>query len=424
MAEPMGATGEEGKAVELQQSQSSEPDGAARPGELRPAQRPPWPVPLSPPLIREDQLIDVLEAYRSGWLTMGSRTKDLELKFEAYSGAPHCLAVSSCSAALHLACLSSGVGRGDEVVLPSLTFAATANAVAHTGAECVFADIESLERPWVSVESVEAAITPASKAVIAVWYAGYGGEVSELAALAASHGLHLIEDAAHGSGSWLGERHAGTFGTAGALSFSGGKNLGIGEGGMVMTADPQIAQRVRSLRWHGISSSTWERSGDMSLAYDVSEAGFNYRIDDPRAALARARLRYLDEENAARAEIASTYRAAFGEREQITMVAPSPENEQPSHCMFTIVLDRTVDRDAFRASLAEHGVETSIHFPPLHLSRAYRATGIRLPVTEEFARRAVSLPIFPHMEEWQVELAIDAVNAAVGKARGGPAGIL
>lgn len=398
---------------------SSGTDGSARAGEVRPAQRPPWPVPLSPPLIREDQLIEVLETYRSGWLTMGSRTKDLELKFEAYSGAPHCLALSSCSAALHLACLCVGLGRGDEVILPSLTFAATANAVAHTGAECVFADIESLERPWLSAESVQAAITSASKAVITVWYAGFGGEIRELTTLAASLGLELIEDAAHGSGAWLGERHAGTFGTLGALSFSGGKNMGIGEGGMLLTADPEFAERVHHLRWHGITSSTWERSGDMSLGYDVREAGFNYRIDDPRAALARARLRYLDEENAARAEIASTYRTAFGDREQITLIAPSPADEQPSYCMFTIVLDSAVDRDAFRASLAERGVETSIHFPPLHLSRAYRGSGVRLPVTEEFARRAISLPIFPHMEEWQVELAIEAVNTAVGKARTG-----
>jgi dTDP-4-amino-4,6-dideoxygalactose transaminase len=372
-----------------------------------------WQVPLAPPLIRDEQLMQVLETYRSGWLTMGEQTRRLESDFSDYSGAKHCLAVSSCSAALHLACVSTELGRGDTVVLPSLTFAATANAAARTGATCVFADIAGLERPWITTETVEPALDASTRAIMPVWYGGHPGDVPGLVDLAVAAGVAVIEDAAHACGSRVGERHAGTFGLAGAISFSGSKNLGIGEGGMFLTNDSELAERVGRLRWHGVTASTWDRHRDVSLSYEVAEPGFNYRIDDPRAALARTRLGYLDEENRDRERIAAVYRRAFEQSELIRPTAPFPAGDRWSHCLFVVVLDPEVDRDRFRAELAERGVQTSVHFPPLHLSPAY-ASGAHLPITEEFARRAVSLPIFPQMEEWQQELVIDACLQAAG----------
>ena len=274
-----------------------------------------WKVPLASPRLLESELHEAMDAYRSGWLCMGPRTAELEASICAYTGSRYAVAVSSCTAALHLACLSAGLGPGDSVVVPSLAFAATANAIAHTGAAPRFAEIAGIDRPWLSAEAAEAAIEPSTKAIMAMSHGGHPGEIEELAELASRRGLALIEDAAHGSGSWQAGRHLGTFGLAGALSFSASKNLGIGEGGVLLSDDEGVERRARSLRWHGISASTWERHRAENPEYTIEEVGFNYRIADPSAALVNARLRRLDEDNRRRAEIAAAYRAAFGSEE-------------------------------------------------------------------------------------------------------------
>jgi dTDP-4-amino-4,6-dideoxygalactose transaminase len=375
-------------------------------------------VPLASPCLLESELQEAIAAYRSGWLCMGPRTTELEASMCAYTGAAHAVAVSSCSAALHVACLAAGLGPGDTAIVPSLAFAATANAIAIAGAAPRFAEIAAIERPWLSVEAAEAAIEPSTRAIVAMSYGGHPGELAELAELAERHGLALIEDAAHASGSWLGGRHVGTFGMSGALSFSASKNLGVGEGGMLLTDDAEVARRARALRWHGISASTWERRKAAAPEYTVEEIGLNYRIDDPRAALVNARLRRLDEDNRRRAEVDAAYRAAFDDAEGLIPVEAPPAGERASHCVFAIVLDEGIERADFRERLSARGVETSIHFPPLHTSPAYGET-TALPITEAFAERAVSLPIFPQMEDWQRELVIEAtLEAAAARPQG------
>jgi dTDP-4-amino-4,6-dideoxygalactose transaminase len=378
-------------------------------------------VPLASPLLLEPELQAAIAAYRSGWLCMGPRTVELEEAMCVYTGAGHALAVSSCSAALHLACLAAALGPGDTAIVPSLAFAATVNAIACTGAVPRFAEIAAIDRPWLAVEAAEAAIEPSTKAIVAMSYGGHPGEIAALAALAERRGLFLIEDAAHASGSWLGGRHVGTFGLAGALSFSASKNLGVGEGGMLLTDDAEVARRVRSLRWHGISASTWERHRAAAPEYTVEEVGLNYRLDDPRAALVNARLRRLDEDNRRRARIHAAYRAAFAAAEGFAPVQAPPRGERASHCVFAIVLDESVGRAGFRERLSARGVETSIHFPSLHGSRAYPGPSVPLPLTEAFAARTVSLPIFPHMEDWQTELVIEAALEAAATERRRPA---
>lgn len=379
---------------------------------------PPRTVPLASPRLLESELQEAIAAYRSGWLCMGPRTAELEASMAAYTGARHAIAVSSCSAALHISCLSAGLRPGDSAIVASLAFAATANAIAVTGATPRFAEIAALERPWLSAEAAEAAIEPDTRAIVAMSYGGHPGEVAALAELAERRGLALIEDAAHAAGAWHRGRHVGTFGLAGALSFSASKNLGIGEGGMLLTDDDEVARRARALRWHGISASTWERRRAAAPEYQVEAIGLNYRIDDPRAALVNARLRRLDEDNLCRAEIAATYRAAFAGADGFVPLDPPPIGERASNCVFAIVLDEGVERAAFRQRLSARGVETSIHFPPLHRSPAYGGRAAALPLTEAFAERTVSLPIFPHMEEWQRDLVIEAtLEAAAGGSR-------
>jgi dTDP-4-amino-4,6-dideoxygalactose transaminase len=372
-----------------------------------------WQVPLSAVRLTNADIEAAAEAYRSGWLSMGPRTAELESVFAEYARSGHCLAVSSCTAGLHLAMSGAGLGPGDEAVVPSITFVASANAVAYTGARPVFAEIAAVDRPWLSVEAAEVALTPRTKAIVAVSYGGHPGEIDGLARLAEERGLALIEDAAHASGSWLGDRHLGTFGLAGAISFSAGKNLGVGEGGVLLTDDDGLAERARLMRWHGVTRSIWERHQASTESYDVAGLGFNYRIDDPRAALARSRLRRLDDDNRRRAAIESVYRDQFGDLEGLSMLAPPPGQARVSNSMFAVVVDEGVDRDAFRDSLARGGIQTSVHFSPVHRFELYAGNGADLPITDAFAARTVSLPMFAEMEERQQAQVIEAVREAL-----------
>ena len=373
-----------------------------------------WQVPLSAVRLTDADIEAAVDVYRSGWLSMGPRTQEFEKAFSKYTGSGHCLAVSSCTAGLHLAMSGAGLGPGDEAIVPSITFVASANAIAYTGARPVFAEIAAVDRPWLSAETAERAITPDTKAIVGVSYGGHPGEIEGLKELAEDRGLALIEDAAHGSGSWLGDRHLGTFGVAGAISFSAGKNLGIGEGGVLLTDDDELAERARLMRWHGVTRSIWERHRTGTESYDVSGLGFNYRIDDPRAALARSRLSRLDDDNRRRAQIESAYRDQLGELAGLSLLAAPPESARVSHSMFVVVVDEGVDRDAFRDSLAKSGIQTSVHFSPVHRFELYAGSGANLPVTDAFAARAVSLPMFAEMEEGQQAQVIEAVRKALG----------
>jgi dTDP-4-amino-4,6-dideoxygalactose transaminase len=372
-----------------------------------------WQVPLSAVRLTDADIEATNEVYRSGWLSMGPRTAELERAFAEYSGAGHVLAVSSCTAGLHLAMSAAGLRAGDDAVVPSITFVASANAVAYTGARPVFAEIAAVDRPWLSPETAERAITPDTKAIVAVSYAGHPGEIEGLRQLAEDRGLALIEDAAHGSGSWLGDRHLGTFGLAGAISFSAGKNLGVGEGGVLLTDDAELAERVRLMRWHGVTRSIWERHQSTTESYEVAGLGFNYRIDDARAALARSRLARLDEDNRRRAALASVYRDELGQLDGLLLLAAPPESARISNSIFAVVLLEGVDRDAFRASLAKSGIQTSVHFSPVHRFELYAGDGAELPVSEAFAARTVSLPMFAEMEESQQALVIEAIRKAL-----------
>src|SRR5947209_1743036 len=246
---------------------------------------PDWVVPLSDVRFTPGEVDAVAAAYREGWLSQGPRVAAFEDGFAAYVGRRHAVAVSSATAALHLMIVGLGLGPGDEVIVPALTFAATAAVVVHAGATPVFADIGRVDQPWLSPQAVAAGIGPRTRAIINVAYGGHPGHTEALHALASRHGLFFLEDAAHALGTWLGERHAGGLADAAAFSFFANKNLPLGEGGMLVTDDDDLAERARRLRSHGLSSGTWARHRGQSADYDVLEPGFNYRLDEPRAAL-------------------------------------------------------------------------------------------------------------------------------------------
>ena len=380
-----------------------------------------WEVPLADVVIEDGDLEAVCATYRSGWLTMGPRTTELETLFAGYTGAGAAVAVSSGTAALHLMCLAVGLGPGDEVIVPSVTFVATANAVAYTGATPVFADIADLTAPWLSASACEAALTPRTRAVLAVSYGGHPGEIVALLDLCRRRDLVLLEDAAHAAGARLNGRHLGTFGVAGAFSLYSNKNLAVGEGGLLVTSDEAVARRARLLRSHGTTSGTWDRHRDDVAGYDVVALGFNYRLDEPRAALAAARLGRLDRDNDRRARLAARYRVGFDGTDLAVPLGPV-EGTRSSHHLFTVVLPEEVDRPAFREELSRRGIQTSVHYPPVHRFALY-ADGRDLPVTDHYTARTVTLPLFPHMTDAQQDRVVDAVHTglAIASRPRGPA---
>jgi len=372
-----------------------------------------WTVPLADVVVPEEDIAVVADVYRSGWLSMGPQTAALEREFAAYVGARHALAVANGTAGLHLICAAAGLGPGDEVVVPSMTFVATVNAIAYTGATPVFADVVSVTEPWLDPRAVDAALTERTRAVMTMAYGGHPGRTVALAALARERGLMLLEDAAHAAGSRVGGRHLGTFGRAGAFSFFSNKNLAVGEGGMVVTDDDAAAAQMRLLRSHGMTTLTWDRHRGHASGYDVVELGFNYRIDEPRAALARRRLARLDADNARRAQLDARYRDLLADIDGLAPALRPPRDARLAHHLFTVVLDDGMERARVREALAARGIQTSVHYPPAHRFSIY-AWGGDLPVTDAYGARAVSLPLFATMTIAQQDEVVTAIRAALG----------
>ena len=356
------------------------------------------------------------EVVESGWWSMGPKVEEFETAFAELSGTRHALAVANGTAALHLALLAVGCGPGDEVILPSLNFVAAANAIGHTGATPVFCDISGPDYVNLDPADLDAAAGPRTKALLVLHYGGFPCDMQAVHDIAERRGLIVIEDAAHAPGaSWRG-RPCGSLGRIGCFSFFSNKNLPIGEGGMVVTDDDDLAAKLRLLRSHGMTRLTWERHRGHAAGYDVVAQGFNYRLDELRAALGLVQLRRLPAENACRAEISERYRDALHGKAGVTMpFGELAEGTTSAHHLAVAVLPEG-RRDDVRVALADKRIQTSVHYPPIHLFSEYKELGARrlLPRTEEVARRVVTLPLFGHMQEEQVDLVIDTVLESVG----------
>jgi dTDP-4-amino-4,6-dideoxygalactose transaminase len=373
-----------------------------------------WSVPLSDVLV-DDEIEDaVVQAVRSGWWSTGPRVAELEREFARFSGARHAMAVANGTAALHLALLASGCGPGDEVLLPSLNFVAAANTIVHTGATPVFCDIGGADDLNVSPEDLEAAIGPRTRAVVVMHYGGHPCRMDAILELAQRNGVALIEDAAHAPGALWQSRMCGTIGDVGCFSFFSNKNLPVGEGGMVVTDDDALAEKARLLRSHGMTTLTWDRHRGHASNYDVVVEGFNYRLDELRAAIALVQLGRLERQNAERARIVGLYRDALDGRNGLTVAFAPRADVTPAHHLAVLLLPEGCERAQFRASLVEREIQTSVHYPPIHRFRVYREFASRraLPWTEAVAERLVTLPLFPHMSDDQVCAVTDAVASA------------
>lgn len=372
-----------------------------------------WIVPLADLDFGPEEDQAVLDVLHSKWLTMGAVAQAFEQEFAAYHGAKHAIAVSNATQALHLACLALGIGPGDEVIVPSLTFVATSNAVLYCGAEPRFADIISEMELTIDPQEIERLITPRTKAVIVMHYGGYPCRMPEIAAIAQKHGIAIIEDAAHAPGAWLDGKALGTWGEIGCFSFFSNKNLSTGEGGMLLTDREDLAERLRLLRSHGMTSLTWDRHKGHAYTYDVVELGYNDRIDEMRAALGRVQLSKLAAKNDRRRKITQQYWQALAGSglelpfQKLFERAYRPDDPRaylPAHHLMPVLLPIGADRAAFVEKLKAAGIQTSLHYPPIHKFSYYkeRFGKIELPKTEAVTAREVTLPLWSEMTEEQV----------------------
>jgi dTDP-4-amino-4,6-dideoxygalactose transaminase len=377
-----------------------------------------WQVPLADLDYGPEEERAVLDVIQSQWLTMGAVTKEFEARFADFVGAKHALAVSNGTVALHLACVASGLGPGDEAIAPALTFVASANAIVYTGADVRFADILGPENLNISPERIEAQRSPRTKAILVVHYGGYACHMDEILAIADQHDLAVIEDAAHAPGVRWNGKALGTWGDVGCFSFFSNKNLATGEGGMVVTNRDDIAEKIQLLRSHGMTSLTWDRHQGHAYSYDVVDLGYNYRIDELRSALGLAQLEKLPANNARREEITERYWDAF---ESCALELPYKHADCPSaYHIFPALLPEGVNRKAFIDHLRDAGVQTSIHYPPIHQFQYYRSRFpyCSLPRTEAVARREITLPLFPGMTDEQIELVVATTKEALASVGG------
>jgi dTDP-4-amino-4,6-dideoxygalactose transaminase len=375
-----------------------------------------WRVPLADLDYDETEERAVLEVLRRRWLTMGEVTQRFEEEFAAFTGVKHALAVSNATAALHLACLALGIGSGNEVIVPALTFVATANAVLYTGAEVRFADILGEHDLNISPTEIEKQITPQTRAISVVHYGGYPCQMQAIVELAARYNLAVIEDAAHAPGASLNGRALGAWGDVGCFSFFSNKNLATGEGGMVVTNRDDIAERVRLLRSHGMTTLTWDRHQGHAYTYDVTDLGYNYRIDEIRSALGLAQLRKLRDHNVRRKAITERYWRAL-DKTELGLPFRDAAGESAYH-LFPILLPGGVARQKFIDYMRVEGIQTSIHYPPVHQFSYYtmHCRGVSLPITEAVANRQVTLPLYPTMRDEQVDRVVSAVCRALDLA--------
>jgi dTDP-4-amino-4,6-dideoxygalactose transaminase len=388
-------------------------------------------IPFHRPSIGPGERAAVLDVLDSGWLTMGEQTVAFEHAVEQATGAPHAVALNSATAALHLALEAIGIGPGDEVVVPTYTFAACGEVVQYLGARPRLADVDSRTLN-VTAESLAAQLRPATKAVMVVHFGGLMAEMTPILELCAERGIKVIEDAAHALPASRDGRAAGTLGTAGVLSFYATKTVTTGEGGMLLTEDEGIAERVRVMRLHGISRDAWKRyTGSGSWYYEIEDVGFKYNLTDLAAAIGLVQLARAEEMRLARERVAAAYaeRLAGGPSGELVEL-PAPPGPGTVHAwhLYPVRLRpgaKRTERATVIERLGVDGVGTSVHFIPLHLHPYYRRTfGYRaedLPVAAAEYEREISLPIYPDLTEGEIDRVCESLTAALSSRRQGRA---
>jgi UDP-4-amino-4-deoxy-L-arabinose-oxoglutarate aminotransferase len=373
-------------------------------------------LPFSRPSIGEGEINKVVACLKSGWITTGAQAKEFEDKFCALTSAKQAIALNSATAGMHITLSALNIGEGDEIITPSLTFASTVNMIALRGATPVFVDVDygTLN---INPELIEEKITPRTKAIIPVHFAGAPVDMDKINKLAAKHGLIVIEDAAHAVGTYYKGIHAGGFGNIAIFSFHPIKNITTGEGGMITLSDNLLEKKMRLLRFHGIERDAWKRYGKGgNPAYDIGEPGYKYNLPDILAALGLAQLDRWRDLNLRRSQLAALYDEGLSCVSGIDL-PQVPAYEHTSAWHLYIIKIMAMSRDVFMEKLAEYNIGYGLHFPPAHLlsyvREQYPVLIDSLPETERAAEMIISLPLFPDMQDADVQYVCEAIKEIV-----------
>jgi dTDP-4-amino-4,6-dideoxygalactose transaminase len=377
-----------------------------------------WKIPLFDPDLGPEEEQALVDVIRSKWLTMGERTAAFEHAFAEMTGVPVALACNSATAALHMSLAALGIGPGDEVVVPSLTFVATANAVRYCGAKPVFADVASLDEWNIDATTIARVLTPATKAIVVVHYAGYPCDMKAIMDLATRRGLAVVEDVAHAPGASVDGVALGAWGDAGCFSFFSNKNMTTAEGGMVTTRRPELAERLRRLRSHGMTTLTLDRHKGHAFDYDVVALGYNYRMSELNAALGLVQLKYVKARNQRRGELIQRYRERLSRIPELGVPFAKSRGVPGFHIM-PVLLPANVKRHDVMTALMEAGIQSSIHYRPIDTFTAFVQAGLgpsqAVPRTHTIGERVVTLPLYPRMSDAQVALVCDTLRTALAR---------
>jgi perosamine synthetase len=366
-------------------------------------------IPVFRPSVGEEELLAIKEVLESKWLGLGPKTALFEERFKQYVGAKYAIGLNSGTAALHLGLKVLGVGEGDEVAVPSLTFVSTVHAVVYNRATPLFIDVEE-ETLNMSIEDLERKLTQRTKVILPVHYAGHPVDLDPLIEIAKERGIYVMEDAAHACGAEYKGRKIGGISDISCFSFHAVKNLTTGEGGMITTSDEGIDKRLRRLRWVGINRDTWTRSlptkkPSYAWQYDVEEVGYKYHLHDIAAAMGLVQLKKLDRMNERRHEIFKIYNEAFKDLEGV-VIPVERDYVKSSHHIYCL---KVKDRDELVRHLKENDVAPGVHYFPCHLHSCYKNMKADLPVTERIWKKLISLPMYPDLKEDEIERVIQGV---------------
>jgi len=368
-------------------------------------------IPLFDLNFGEEEIQAVVDTIRSNWISTGPKCEEFEKLFASMLNVKYAITLTNCTCALHLACVVLGIKEGDEVICPSLTFAASVNCIRYVNATPVFCDIKSYEHINMDADEIEKRITPKTKAIIVVHMAGFPAEMDKIMQIAKKHNLFVIEDACHGPLSEYKGQKLGTIGDVGCFSFFSNKNISTGEGGMLVTNNEDLAKRVRLLRSHGMTTMSYQRAAGHATAYDVVDLGYNYRMDDLRASLGISQLQKLKADLVKRAQVRVWYLDALKKLDKV-IVPFTENNEFVSNYIMPIVLkDSTVDnRDRVREALHAKGIQTSVHYPAVHQFSIYKKYSANLPKTDYATDNEITLPMYSKLTKNDINFIVENLS--------------
>lgn len=364
----------------------------------------------------EKEVNAAAETIKNGWISTGPKCEELEKMFVEMFHVDYAISVSNCTDSLHLCCLVCGIGSGDEVICPSLTFAASANCIRYVGATPVFADIVGSDHINIDPVEIERKITPKTKAIVVVHMAGFPAKMDEIMTIAKKHNLKVIEDACHGPLSEYKGKKLGTIGDCASFSFFSNKNISTGEGGMFITNNEEMAKHARLLRSHGMTTMSYQRAGGHATSYDIVELGYNFRLDDIHAAIAIEQLKKLPADLERRIAVRKRYVNGLSKIKEI--IVPFVNNtEFVSNYIIPIVLTNSTSekRDRIRELMHSAGIQTSVHYPAIHNFSIYKNCGAVLPQTEYVTNNEITLPMYAALTDEQIDYIIDTVKRTVNE---------